>query len=98
MTLIYKGVKGLLLRVETGYDLTGYVPATTLIKVKKPDGTAVGIVPDSINAILGYMYYTTRSTTFTAAGEYDIQGHLVTASKEIDGEIATISIAEPITV
>lgn len=98
MTLIYKGVKGLLIRVETGYDLTGYVPATTLIRLRKPDGSAVAITPDSINATLGYMYYLTRATTFTSSGEYDVQAHLSTSGKEIDGEIATISVYEPITV
>ena len=95
MTLIYKTAKGVRIRVDTNYDLTGYL-AGTVIKMTKPDGTTTTLTP-TITA-LRYMDFTTLATTLATSGVYKFQSHLVTATKELDGEIAELSVAEPIKV
>ena len=95
MTLIYKNAKGVRLRIDTNYDLTGYLEGT-VIKMTKPDGTTTSLTPTITS--LRYMDYTTLATTFASQGRYKFQAHLVTASKTLDGEIVELSISEPITV
>jgi uncharacterized membrane protein len=96
MTLVYKAAKGVRIRVDTAYDLSGYVPATTLVKMTKPDGSTTTIAPTITGS--RYMDFTTSATTFATSGLYKLQSHLVTATKELDGEIVELSIAEPIKV
>lgn len=100
MTLIYKGAKGITIRIETSYDLTGYDSSATVIKVVKPDLTTVNLTPSSVDAALGYVNYVTSASTFDQSGEYQFQVHfkLTGGAKEFDGEIDVLKIYDPITV
>ena len=99
MTLIYKGVVGLHIRELTDYDLTGYIPSKTRIRMKKPDGTVIELTPSNVDAALGYIEYVSDATTFTTAGEYRFQPHVeFTGGDILNGEMDTVQIYEPLVV
>ena len=97
MTLVYKGVVGLHIRVLTSYDLTGY--SSAVIKMKRPSGTVVNLTPSSVVAASGYLNYITSAATLADAGEYQFEAYVeFTDGDKINGEIDTLQVYEPLTV
>jgi hypothetical protein len=98
MSLIYKGVKGLVAKIITNFPFIGADDA--YIKLYKPESATVQRVdPSSVDEAQGFLYITTTETTFDEVGEYKIQAHIVVdVNKELDGDIAVLKVAEPLSV
>ena len=98
MSLIYKGVKGLVAKIITNFPFTGADDA--YIKMFKPEsGSVLRVEPSSIDEAQGFLYMTTDATTFDEVGEFKIQAHIVIdTNKELDGDIAVLRVVEPLTI